>query len=80
MRKQRQDGWTKEEDVLLTETVLRHIQTGKTQLEAFKQAAEALSRTPAACGYRWNATIRQQHLDAIDLARNNRKKKASKIH
>lgn len=76
MRKQRQDGWTKEEDVLLTETVLRHIQTGKTQLEAFKQAAEALSRTPAACGYRWNATIRQQHLDAIDLARNNRKKKS----
>lgn len=76
MRKQRQDGWTKEEDVLLTETVLRHIQTGKTQLEAFKQAAEALSRTPAACGYRWNATIRQQHLEAIDLARNNRKKKS----
>ncbi len=73
MNKQRQDAWTKDEDVLLTETVLRHIRNGRTQLEAFKQAADALSRTPAACGFRWNATIRKQHLDAIDLAKNNRK-------
>lgn len=73
MSKQRQDAWTKDEDVLLAETVLRHIRNGRTQLEAFKQAADALSRTPAACGFRWNATIRKQHLDAVDLAKNNRK-------
>lgn len=73
MSKQRQDAWTKDEDVLLAETVLRHIRNGRTQLEAFKQAAEALSRTPAACGFRWNATIRKQHIDAVDLAKNSRK-------
>jgi len=50
MSKKRQDGWTKDEDTMLTEIVLRHIRTGKTQLEAFKQAGEALSRTAAACG------------------------------
>ena len=73
MNKQRQDAWTKDDDMLLAEIVLRHIRNGRTQLEAFKQAAEALSRTPAACGYRWNATIRKQHMDAIELAKNNRK-------
>src|SRR5690625_4272058 len=73
MNKQRQDAWTKDEDILLAETVLRHIRNGRTQLEAFKQAADALSRTPAACGFRWNATIRKQHINAIDLAKNSRK-------
>lgn len=73
MNRPRQDAWTKDEDVLLAEIVLRHIRDGRTQLEAFKQAGEALSRTAAACGFRWNATIRKNHLDAIDHAKNNRK-------
>jgi len=73
MSRPRQDAWTKDEDVLLAEIVLRHIRSGKTQLEAFKQAGEALSRTPAACGFRWNATIRKKHIDAINLAKDSRK-------
>lgn len=78
MNKQRQDAWTKDEDMQLTEAVLRHIRNGGTQIEAFKQVAETLSRTPAACGFRWNATIRKQHSKAIDLARNSRKQEKSK--
>ena len=50
MNRPRQDAWTKEEDELLADIVLGHIRSGKTQLEAFRQAGEALSRTPAACG------------------------------
>src|SRR5690625_2178116 len=73
MNRSRQDAWTKDEDVLLAEIVLRHIRSGKTQLEAFKQAGEALSRTPAACGLRWNATIRKKHTEAINMAKNSRK-------
>ena|SRR5690625_1129638 len=73
MNKTRQDAWTKDEDLLLAEIVLRHIRNGKTQLEAFKQAGEALSRTSAACGFRWNATIRKQYVDAINLAKEKRK-------
>lgn len=46
----RQDAWTKEEDHILAETVLRFIREGKTQLEAFKLVANQLSRTSAACG------------------------------
>jgi len=78
MSKKRQDGWTKDEDRMLTEIVLRHIRTGKTQLEAFKQAGDALSRTAAACGFRWNTSIRNQHLEAIDLAKKDYKQKISK--
>lgn len=78
MGKQRQDSWTKDEDMMLTEIVLRHIRSGKTQLEAFEQAGQALTRTSAACGFRWNATIRNQHLEAIDLARSRRKQISQK--
>ena len=73
MSKPRQDAWTKDEDILLAEIVLQHIREGKTQLEAFKQAGEALSRTPAACGFRWNATIRKKYTEAINLAKKSRK-------
>lgn len=69
----RQDAWSKEEDIILTETVLRHIREGKTQLEAFKEVAKQLSRTPAACGFRWNASIRKQYQDAIIHAKEKRK-------
>ena len=69
----RQDAWSQDEDVLLAETVLRYIREGKTQLEAFKEVAKQLSRTPAACGFRWNATIRKQYEHAIQQAKEERK-------
>lgn len=69
----RQDAWSKEEDIILAETVLRHIREGKTQLEAFKEVAKELSRTSAACGFRWNASIRKEYQDAIRHAKEKRK-------
>lgn len=69
----RQDAWTNDEDIILAETVLRHIREGKTQLEAFKEVGKELSRTSAACGFRWNASIRKQYQDAIDHAKEERK-------
>ncbi|GGJ86800.1 hypothetical protein GCM10007063_06660 [Lentibacillus kapialis] len=73
MNATRQDAWTKDEDILLAETVLRHIREGKTQLEAFKDVAKQLSRTSAACGFRWNASIRGQYQEAIESAKKDRK-------
>lgn len=69
MNTTRQDAWTKDEDIILAETVLRYIGEGKTQLEAFKQVAKQLSRTSAACGFRWNATIRKQYKNEIEQAK-----------
>ena len=71
MSKKRQDSWTNDEDVMLAEIVLRHIRNGKTQLEAFKEAGSKLSRTAAACGYRWNATLRKRYVEGIQIAKRN---------
>lgn len=42
--KTRQDAWTKEDDLLLAETVLRHIRSGSTQIKAFDEVGDALNR------------------------------------
>ena len=36
----RQDAWTKDEDLLLAEVVLRHIREGSTQLKAFEEVGQ----------------------------------------
>ncbi|WAA13698.1 RsfA family transcriptional regulator [Fervidibacillus halotolerans] len=69
----RQDAWTKDEDLLLAEVVLRHIREGSTQLKAFDEVGKKLNRTAAACGFRWNSTVRKQYQSAIELAKKQRK-------
>ncbi|MGO4887392.1 RsfA family transcriptional regulator [Anaerobacillus sp. MEB173] len=71
--KVRQDAWSHEDDLLLAETVLRHIREGGTQLKAFDEVGDALNRTSAACGFRWNAVVRNRYEDAIKLAKKQRK-------
>lgn len=71
--KQRQDAWSKDDDLLLAETVLRHVREGSTQLNAFEEVGDQLNRTSAACGFRWNAVVRQQYEKALDLAKKQRK-------
>lgn len=77
--KVRQDAWSHEDDLLLAETVLRHIREGSTQLNAFEEVGDKLNRTSAACGFRWNAEIRNKYESAIDLAKRQRKEKKRAI-
>ncbi|WP_010098968.1 RsfA family transcriptional regulator [Ornithinibacillus scapharcae] len=79
MTKVRQDAWSHEDDLLLAETVLRHIREGSTQLNAFEEVGDKLNRTSAACGFRWNAEIRKKYINAIDLAKRQRKEKKRAI-
>ncbi|CCQ98138.1 conserved hypothetical protein [[Clostridium] ultunense Esp] len=74
MAANRQDAWTADEDLLLAEVTLQHIREGGTQLAAFEKAAERLGRTAAACGFRWNSTIRKEYEEAISMAKGVRKK------
>ncbi|MEH7177285.1 RsfA family transcriptional regulator [Neobacillus vireti] len=69
----RQDAWSQDEDLLLAEVVLRHIREGGTQLQAFEEVGKQLSRTSAACGFRWNSFVRKQYKSGIDLAKKQRK-------
>lgn len=73
LMKTRQDAWTKEDDLLLAETVLRHIRSGSTQIKAFDEVGDALNRTSAACGFRWNAEVRPNYEDSVQLAKKQRK-------
>ncbi|WP_077621400.1 RsfA family transcriptional regulator [Sediminibacillus massiliensis] len=75
MVKVRQDAWSHEDDLLLAETVLRHIREGSTQLNAFEEVGDKLNRTSAACGFRWNAEVRKKYDQAVDIAKRQRKEK-----
>ena len=75
MAKVRQDAWSHEDDLLLAETVLRHVREGSTQLNAFEEVGDKLNRTSAACGFRWNAEVRRKYENAIELAKRQRKER-----
>jgi prespore-specific regulator len=71
----RQDAWTPDDDLLLAEVTLRHIREGSTQLCAFEEVGEKLNRTAAACGFRWNSTVRKRYEDAIQIAKSHRQER-----
>jgi prespore-specific regulator len=73
--KVRQDAWTDEDDLLLAETVLRHVREGSTQLNAFEEVGDKLNRTSAACGFRWNAVVRHRYEKALQLSKKQRKQR-----
>lgn len=73
MVKVRQDAWIEENDTLLAETVLRHVREGSTQLSAFEEVGDALNRTAAACGFRWNAVVRRDYEKELADAKKERK-------
>ncbi|HET7616017.1 MAG TPA: RsfA family transcriptional regulator [Bacillales bacterium] len=75
MAKVRQDAWSKENDLLLADTVLRHVREGSTQLLAFEEVGDKLNRTSAACGFRWNAIVRDQYQQAMEIAKKQRKER-----
>lgn len=73
MVKVRQDAWLEENDILLAETVLRHVREGSTQLSAFEEVGDTLNRTAAACGFRWNAVVRREYEKELAEAKKERK-------
>jgi prespore-specific regulator len=75
MAVKRQDAWSSEDDMVLAEVTLRHIRDGGTQLSAFEEVAERLGRTPAACGFRWNSSVRKRYDAAIQVAKTERQRR-----
>lgn len=75
----RKINWSTKDDNILAETVLNCIQNGKTQLIAFEEAAEKLNRTAAACGFRWNSTVRKYNEEQLKKYKKNRKITSSMV-
>ncbi|GMX64443.1 sporulation specific transcriptional regulator GerR [Paenibacillus elgii] len=69
---ERRDAWQPSEDELLANIILEHIKQGSTQLRAFEEASARLSRTSAACGFRWNSEVRKRYEEAIQKAKSQR--------
>ncbi|MFB5266193.1 RsfA family transcriptional regulator [Paenibacillus enshidis] len=72
----RQDAWSAEDDLILAEVTLRHIREGGTQLAAFEEVGQKISRTAAACGFRWNSCVRKRYEEAISIAKAQRQKRS----
>jgi len=71
----RQDAWSPDDDLILAEVTLRHIRDGSTQLAAFEEVGQRISRTSAACGFRWNSCVRKRYDEAIGIAKQQRQKR-----
>jgi len=78
--KNRHDAWTQEEDRLLAKTVVNHIKDGSTQTAAFNEISDKINRTPAACSYRWNAEVRKEYVNDIELAKKKHKENKRKLN
>ncbi|SFX44275.1 prespore-specific regulator [Thermoactinomyces sp. DSM 45891] len=64
--------WTAEEDQYLRERVLQSISSGGSQLDAFDEVGKKMGRTAGACGFRWNAVLRQQDPESYSDAKKQR--------
>lgn len=73
----RKRSWSEKEDQLLLDKVMQYTRKGKAQWEAFKAVAEEIHRTPAACGYRWNAKLRSSFQEDLKQARQYKDSNAS---
>lgn len=74
----RKDSWLVHEDDFLANTVLTHIEQGKTQLEAFEAVSVALNRSAAGVGFRWNGFVRKEYEVEIKAAKAKRLENKSK--
>ena len=77
----RKNSWTNFDDTLLAEVVIKNIRIGNSQGSAFEEAANKLSRTEAACSFRWHFVVKKQFEDTVTLAyteRNNAQSKQRK--
>lgn len=73
----RKRSWSEREDQLLLDRVVQYTREGKAQLKAFKDVGEELNRTPAACGYRWNAKLRRSFQEDFQQAKQSKESNAT---
>lgn len=67
--KERKDAWNTKSDETLAKIVLKHIEQGKSQQQAFQEAGEQLGRSKNACDWRWNKILRSHYETAVEIAK-----------
>jgi prespore-specific regulator len=76
----RTDSWSPDDDRLLATTVIECVASGSTQGKAFEEAGERLTRSVAACGFRWNSVVRKEYEEELASAKISKKEGKGKIH
>jgi prespore-specific regulator len=69
---EREKQWNEQQDGILAQTILTHLENRRTQLEGFQAAAQLLGRTAAACGFRWNKEVRKDYADQLAQIKENK--------
>lgn len=69
--------WNDEDYLLLAETVLRHVRSGGTIIDACKEVEEVTEgrRTRSACKFKWHMKLKDQYKAAYELAKQEGQKK-----
>jgi RsfA family transcription factor len=65
----RKEPWSEKEDKILSSIVRQFISENKTKKAAFLKVAENLSRTEAACAYRWNKVVKGKHFQKSEQSK-----------
>lgn len=61
--------WTRDEDLILAETVLRHVREGSTALAAFEEVGTKLNRKASTVGFRWNGVVINEFKTALEMSK-----------
>lgn len=69
--------WTKEDDILLAETVLNSVKDGNAVMDACRIVDEKTNgkRSASACKYRWHTRLKENYAEAYEHAKLEGKKK-----
>jgi len=71
MRKDERYTWTKDDDLLLVETVLRHVRNGGAAIDGCREFAEKTgdNRSVDAVKFRFHTQLKKQHATAYNIAK-----------
>lgn len=70
--------WSKNEDQMLAEVVLKYIEDGSTQLAAFAEVGERINRSSEACGFRWNSVLRRKYESSLQIVQEQRRSRSGR--
>jgi prespore-specific regulator len=69
MKKKRNDTWTTEQDVLLADTIVEYVKTGRSISSACREVGKLINRTEGACSLRWKQKLKKIYSDHLELAK-----------
>lgn len=58
-------SWTTQDNILLAETIVKVVNSGKTFSDAYREAGKLLGRSPFACEKQWRDKLKSKYISQI---------------